>query len=57
MKKTYLAATIVAALFVASTSWVSAAEPVHQKQCDLNRTITVAMKYLLYLPKDYEQKP
>jgi len=28
-----------------------------QKACGLNRTITVTMKYLLYLPKDYEQKP
>ena len=34
-----------------------AAEPSHQKACDLDRTIKVTMKYLLYLPKDYEQKP
>lgn len=27
-----------------------------QKPCNLNRTIKVTMKYLLYLPKDYEQK-
>jgi predicted peptidase len=28
-----------------------------QKACDLDRTIKVTMKYLLYLPKDYRQKP
>ena len=28
-----------------------------QNACELNRTIQVTMKYLLYLPKDYEQKP
>jgi predicted peptidase len=34
-----------------------AADPDHQKPCQLDRTIKVTMKYLLYLPKDYEQKP
>jgi predicted peptidase len=44
-------------LFVASANWVSAGDAVHQNACELNRTIKVTMKYLLYLPKDYEQKP
>jgi len=35
----------------------SAAEPATgQKPCELDRTIKVQMKYLLYLPKDYDQK-
>ena len=29
----------------------------NQKPFQLDRTIKVTMKYLLYLPKDYEQKP
>jgi predicted peptidase len=36
---------------------MSAAEPVPQKTCNLERTIKITMTYLLYLPKDYEQKP
>ena len=44
-------------LACSSASWAVAGEAVQQKPCDLNRTITVTMKYLLYLPKDYEQKP
>jgi predicted peptidase len=28
-----------------------------QKPCEMSRTVTVTMKYLLYLPKDYELKP
>jgi predicted peptidase len=36
---------------------VSAAEPTTgQKSCELDRTIKVQMKYLLYLPKEYDQK-
>ncbi len=27
-----------------------------QQRCELNRTVKVTMKYLLYLPKDYQQK-
>ena len=50
-------AAISTALLITWASWASAAEPVPQKPCELNRTIKVTMKYLLYLPKDYEQKP
>ena len=57
MIRTRLAVIILAALFVASANWVSAGDAVHQNACELNRTIKVTMKYLLYLPKDYEQKP
>ena len=34
-----------------------ASDAVQQKPCELNRTVKVTMKYLLYLPKGYEQKP
>jgi predicted peptidase len=57
MRNTGLTATIVAALLITWASRAVAAEPVPQKACELNRTATVTMKYLLYLPKDYEQKP
>jgi poly(3-hydroxybutyrate) depolymerase len=43
--------------FIPLSSRTSAAEPIHQNACELNRTIKVTMKYLLYLPKDHEQKP
>jgi poly(3-hydroxybutyrate) depolymerase len=56
MRKFCVAATL-AVLYVASANWGSAAEPVQQKSCELIRTITVTMKYLLYLPMDYEKKP
>ena len=36
---------------------LEAGETVHQEACELNRAATVTMKYLLYLPKDYERKP
>lgn len=57
MKKTCLAMTLLVMFFATSANWMSAAEPVHQNACNLGRTIKVTMKYLLYLPKDYEQKP
>lgn len=53
MTRLVAVAVLVLGLFVQ----VNAGEPVHQKPCDLDRTIKVTMKYLLYLPKDYEQKP
>jgi predicted peptidase len=49
--------TILAIWFAAAANWGAAAEPVCQKPCQLHRTTTVTMKYLLYLPKDYQQKP
>jgi len=57
MRNRGLAETIPAALFFIWACGVSAAEPGHQNPCNLDRTIKVTMKYLLYLPKDYDQKP
>jgi predicted peptidase len=36
---------------------VMAGDAAGQTACELNRSIKVTMKYLLYLPKDYQQKP
>ena len=47
---------MVVGLLVFPTGQASAGDA-QQKACDLDRTIKVTMKYLLYLPKDYEQKP
>ncbi len=51
-----LVAGLACALLL-STKRLWASEAAQQKPCELNRTIQVAMKYLLYLPKDYGQKP
>ena len=51
--------TLLAVLFlpaIASTAEPKAA-PGHQSQCQLERTVKVTLKYLLYLPKEYDQKP
>jgi predicted peptidase len=48
---------MLAGFLVVTSQRVSAAEPAGQKACELERTIKVTMKYLLYLPKDYQQKP
>ena len=49
---------LVLALLVATlVARLAAGEAGQQKPAVLNRTIKVTMKYLLYLPKDYEQKP
>ncbi|MHB8898695.1 MAG: hypothetical protein ACYC6Y_08110 [Thermoguttaceae bacterium] len=61
MKKLMLnvAALLVGAVVLASLT-TSAAEPTStgtgQKPCQLDRIIKVQMKYLLYLPRDYDQK-
>ena len=47
---------MVVGLLVLLTGQASAGDA-QQKACDLDRNIKVTMKYLLYLPKDYEQKP
>ena len=68
MKKCLLGLAAAGVVVVASgTTWAadSAAESKsanqghvgQQKHADLDRTVKVTMKYLLYLPKDYEQKP
>jgi predicted peptidase len=50
---------VVGAAFVVlvSANRLMAGDAVQQKPCELNRTVKVTMKYLLYLPKGYEQKP
>jgi predicted peptidase len=42
---------------LALTNRLIASNVAQQKSCELNRTVKVTMKYLLYLPKGYEQKP
>jgi len=56
MRKICIAA-VLSALFFTSANRAPAADPTPQNACELNRTIKVTMKYLLCLPKDYEQKP
>ncbi len=46
---------MVAGILVFLASRASAGDA-QQKACNLERTIKVKMKYLLYLPKDYDQK-
>jgi predicted peptidase len=45
----------VCALFV-NVNRAAADEPGQQKPCDLDRTVQVKLKYLLYLPTDYDSK-
>lgn len=58
MKKlTLKIAILLAGAAVLVPTMASAAEPpTGQKPCELDRTIKVQMKYLLALPKDYDQK-
>lgn len=56
MRNVFLAAALVAALLVAPFDSARAAAPEAQKACQLNRTAKVTLSYLLYLPKEYEQK-
>jgi len=58
MKKlTLKIAILLAGAAVLVPTMASAAEPTTgQKPCELDRTIKVQMKYLLALPKDYDQK-
>jgi predicted peptidase len=61
MKKlTLRIAILLAGAVVLVPLMASAAEPptaaVGQKPCELDRSIKVQMKYLLYLPKDYDRK-
>lgn len=59
MKKMHDRALIgaIAGLLVWLAGQSLAAEPARQSACEMHRTITVTMKYLIYLPKDYQQKP
>jgi predicted peptidase len=52
-----LLAVGIAFSLLVSTNRLVASDTVQQKPCELNRTVKVTMKYLLYLPKEYEQKP
>jgi predicted peptidase len=58
MRKTHLSAAVCIALGLAVFAEPSRtiADESGQKSCQLERTIKVSMKYLLYLPKDYEAK-
>jgi len=56
MRTIYFSAVLgmIVSLLVLPVSQVCASDA-QQKSCNLDRTIKVTMKYLLYLPKDYEQ--
>ena len=41
---------------LAMVAQASAADPSPQKSVELNRNVKITMNYLLYLPKDYDQK-
>ena len=56
MRKICIAA-ILSTLFFTLANRAPADAPTPQNACELNRTIKVTMKNLLYLPKNYEQKP
>ena len=61
MKKCLLSlATAGVLLAISSTTWAADSsahgDAGQQKPAELNRTTKVTMKYLIYLPKDYDQK-
>jgi hypothetical protein len=55
-KRSVAMAVVLGAVVLVQFVPAMADEPVHQKACGLDRTIKITMKYLLYLPKDYDQK-
>ncbi len=61
MKKCLLSSVAAGVLFVTfGTTWaadsIGHSDADQQKPAKLNRTIKVTMKYLIYLPRDYDQK-
>jgi predicted peptidase len=50
------AAAVFALTFVSYVSTSTAAEPGKQQPAAMQREVKVSVKYLVYLPKDYEQK-
>jgi predicted peptidase len=50
------ALTLVVMLAVAGLAWGQPPQQEQQQSCELDRTIHVKLKYLLYLPQDYQQK-
>jgi predicted peptidase len=52
-----VAGIVFGLMVLAPAGRLLAADAVQQKSCELNRTVKVTMEYLLYLPKDYQQKP
>ena len=57
MKKCLLSLVAAAILIVTSnTTWAADSNAGQQKPAELDRIIKVQMKYLVYLPKDYDQK-
>ena len=59
MRRIWLAAVfgVIVGLLALPASRAVAGDAGQQKSATMERTIKVTMKYLLYLPKDYEQKP
>jgi predicted peptidase len=60
MKEIYRSAAIrmfFGLMVLAPAARLIAEDAVRQKPCKLNRAVRVTMKYLSYLPKDYQQKP
>jgi len=57
MRTIYRSAVLgmIVGLSALSANQALAVDP-QQKPAELNRTIKVTMKYLIYLPKDYDQK-
>jgi poly(3-hydroxybutyrate) depolymerase len=55
-KRSAAMAVVLGAAVLVQIVPAMADEPAHQKACGLERTIKITMKYLLYLPKDYDQK-
>ena len=61
MKKCFLSLVAATSLFaIAGMTWAADSkargDAGQQKPAELDRTIKVTMKYLIYLPKDYDQK-
>jgi predicted peptidase len=49
-------AVVLIGILAFSPSYGVSGDTTKQESCELNRTVKVTMRYLLYLPKDYEQK-
>ena len=57
MSKCLLSLVAASVLFaISGTTWAADSSAGQQKPAELDRTGKVKMKYLIYLPKDYEQK-
>jgi predicted peptidase len=52
-----IGALVIISILVFQVRCAVSSDTTRQESCQLNRTVKVAMKYLLYLPNDYQQKP